>query len=151
MARFKWFSAAVLLAASVSAAPRADSTQIMQQFAGQQGLVFAGSEQDTDGGLWAYRFEPSAACTQNCMPLTVYFSKTQEQCVGEPDLFGEIPLNINGREALFSSPKLTDKLAQASDYITVDAGDGWCYSVSYGTKGSHFKVAQQLASWLVGK
>ena len=146
---------ALLLLAAVplaAAAPPSGFEPAVRNFAKSKGMVFqglsqTGSDGQPDKNVWTYSFE-----NQNeVMAVTFEHVKRGQTCLPKPYFFGDLPLTVAGRKAVFSSPALADPLAKVRDVLYTDNGKGGCYSVSYGFKGSRFDDAVRLMAVLLEK
>ena len=152
-----WVLAALFCLPWAAAAPNQDFSNIVQTFTRQRGMVFRGvsqigSDGKFDSQSWTYSFAAEKNCTADCdMTVTFAYTKPGQSCVWKAGLFGELPLRIQGRPALFSSPLLSDPASKVRDVLYADDGQGGCYAVSYGFAGSKFNDAESLMNILLGK
>lgn len=138
------------VAGSVMAEPANNFSNIVQNFAHSHGLKYVQTATDTQNG-WSYNFYPQGKCTgAACGGLLVnYRYVEQENCVDRTGLFGDLPIIVKGRLALFTMPHVADNSSQLRDYLTV-YDKGGCYSISYGTDGNGFEDSFLLAEQLIG-
>ena len=153
-------SAWLLIAVSGAALakPSENFSNTIQHFAQNKGMEYRGVSQIGENGqpdknVWTYTFAAPASCTKNCETMSVTFERIRPgmRCVPQAGLFGDLPLTISGRSALFSSSVLTDSAARSRDVLYADNGKGGCYAVSYGFKGSRFDASLGLMKKLLAK
>ena len=133
------------------AKPSEDFSNIIQNFAHQRGMQYVQTGSDNRDG-WSYNFYSQGQCNgAACGGLLVnYRYTTPDQCIDNIGLFGDLPLAVNGRMALFTMPHVTDNSSLLRDFLNV-YDDGGCYSITYGVDGSGFNDAYTLAKELVGE
>lgn len=141
----------LVVAGLVVAKPAEDFSNIIQNFAHDRGLQYVQLDSDNQNG-WNYNFFPKANCSgAACGGLLInYRYVSVDQCIDNTSLFGDLPLTINGRMALFTMPHVADNNSQLRDYLNVYE-DGGCYSIAYGVDGNGFDDAYALAKILVGE
>ena len=124
---------------TVNAEPPKEFSHIIQNFAHQNALQFTNEfVSDNQESRWTYAFAPTQNCKgAACSGMAVTFSyMTKNECLYEPDLFGDLPIMVNRRfQGIFSIPTLTDNTSQARDFLTVYDEKGGCYEISYGQLG----------------
>lgn len=127
------------------AAPHRDFSNIVQNFAYQRGLTYQPAASTAGAGAWTYVF----ASANETLAVNFNYTPMGGKCVYPTSLFGDLPMQIKNRPALFSIASITDRAAQTRDTLIFDDGQGGCYELSYGFKGAHFKDLKILANQLL--
>lgn len=95
-----------------------------------------------------YGFSTSSNCNSNsCTTLKVYFNQDKYCVPKNPNLFGELPLNIPHVQAMYFSPKISDKSSQTHDFVRLSTKYG-CYELAMGKEGSNYRELLELTNRL---
>ncbi|MCS4534025.1 hypothetical protein [Neisseria montereyensis] len=143
--------ALILLVSGFSVAASNDKTNaIVQNFAHTKGLQYVPAL-SRQGNETVLNYQPAGKCSgASCSGLLVTYKRVTEQseCIDTVGLFGDLPLSVNNRPALFTMPSVSDNSSQMRDYLTVLDGN-ICYSLTYGKKGNGFNDMVALAKKLL--
>lgn len=74
---------------------------------------------------------------------------TPKECLNNKPTFGDLPVNENRLQGMFTIPSIYDPYSRLQDYFIFTDGKNGCWQIGWGENGSRFQQLKKMAHMII--